>query len=197
MRTEQPGVDAAAPSRTQAQRSAATRAKVLDATLNALVEVGYGRTTTQEVNRRAGVSRGALLHQFPTRESLVVAAVDHLIELRLAEILSRPRTGDEDLDVLVEAFSGPLFHAALELWVASRTDDALRAALIPLERKLSDAIALGSTELFGDRYTDVQIELTTELVRGLALSRLLRSPDADAAFTDRLLSHWKDLLNHA
>ncbi|MFW0785470.1 TetR family transcriptional regulator [Gordonia sp. CPCC 206044] len=187
--------ETAATSRTQAQRTAATQAKVLDATVDALIELGYGGTTTQEVNRRAGVSRGALLHHFPTREALVVAAVAHLVDKRLAELLSRPRSGDEDIEVIVEAFSGPLFDAALELWVAARTDDTLRAAMIPLEQKVSDALAAGCSELFGDRYTSDQLELTVELARGLAVSRILRSPAADLALTDRLLPVWKEILN--
>ncbi|MGP3706192.1 TetR/AcrR family transcriptional regulator [Gordonia paraffinivorans] len=182
--------------RTQAERTATTRARVLDAAIEALVEVGYAGTTTQEVNRRAGVSRGALLHHFPTRESLVVAAVDHLVERRLAEVLSRPRTGDEGLEVLIEAFSGPLFDAALELWVAARTDVNLRTAMIPLEKKVSDALAVGGAELFGDRYTPEELELSIELARGLAVSRILRSPEADREYIDRLLPIWKDLLNH-
>ncbi|WP_279103517.1 TetR/AcrR family transcriptional regulator [Gordonia paraffinivorans] len=182
--------------RTQAERTAATRARVLDAAIEALVEVGYAGTTTQEVNRRAGVSRGALLHHFPTRESLVVAAVDHLVERRLAEVLSRPRTGEEGLEVLVEAFSGPLFDAALELWVAARTDVNLRTAMIPLEKKVSDALAVGGAELFGDRYTPEELELSIELARGLAVSRILRSPEADREYIDRLLPIWKDLLNN-
>ncbi|GAC68344.1 TetR/AcrR family transcriptional regulator [Gordonia soli] len=180
--------------RTQAQRTAATRAKVLDATVEALVDVGYAGTTTQEVNRRAGVSRGALLHHFPTRESLVVAAVGHLVDRRMSELLTRPRTGDEDIDILLEAFAGPLFDAALELWVAARTDPALRAAMIPLEQKVSDAITTGSAELFGDRYTPDQIELSVELVRGLAVSRILRTADGDRALTRRLLPIWKEMI---
>lgn len=182
------------PSRTQAQRSAATRDKVLDATIEALIDVGYTRTTTQEVNRRAGVSRGALLHQFPTRESLVVAAVSHLVDRRLIELLDRPRTGTESLSILLEVFDGPLFYAALELWVAARTDSALRAALISVERKVAEALTLGSAELFGDRYTPTEIEMTIELARGLAVSRILRDPDADRALSARLLNTWMETL---
>ncbi|MEO9327047.1 TetR/AcrR family transcriptional regulator [Gordonia aurantiaca] len=182
--------------RTQAERTAATRARVLDAAVEALVEVGYAGTTTQEVNRRAGVSRGALLHHFPTRESLVVAAVGHLVDRRLEEVLSRPRSDDDGLEILIESFSGPLFDAALELWVAARTDVNLRTALIPLEQKVSDALAIGCAELFGDRYTPEEVELSIELARGLAVSRILRSPEADRALIDRLLPVWKDLLNH-
>ncbi|ACY20507.1 regulatory protein TetR [Gordonia bronchialis DSM 43247] len=186
--------DDPAPRRTQAQRSAATRVRVLDATIESLVEVGYARTTTQEVNRRAGVSRGALLHQFPTRESLVVAAVGHLVERRMTELLSRPRTGDEDIEILVEAFSGPLFDAALELWVAARTDPVLRAAMVPLEQKVSDAIATGALELFGDRYSPGQIELSAELARGMAVSAILRTPEANRDVINRLIPLWKDTL---
>jgi AcrR family transcriptional regulator len=180
--------------RTQAQRTAATQAKVLDATVESLVELGYAKTTTQEVNRRAGVSRGALLHHFPTRESLVVAAVGHLVDRRMTEILSRPRTGDEDISVIFEAFSGPLFDAALELWVAARTDAGLRDAMIPLEQKVSDALLTGSAELFGSRYTPEQIALSVELARGLAVSRILRTPAADRALVDHLLTAWKDMV---
>ena len=126
----------------------------------------------------------------------MVAAVDHLVERRLAEVLSRPRTGEEGLEVLVEAFSGPLFDAALELWVAARTDVNLRTAMIPLEKKVSDALAVGGAELFGDRYTPEELELSIELARGLAVSRILRSPEADREYIDRLLPIWKDLLNN-
>ncbi|MET9202383.1 TetR/AcrR family transcriptional regulator [Gordonia sp. NPDC003585] len=183
------------PRRSQAQRSAATRTLVLDATIQSLVDVGYARTTTQEVNRRAGISRGALLHHFPTRESLVVAAVAHLVDRRMTELLSRPRTGDEDIEILLEAFSGPLFDAALELWVAARTEPVLRAAMVPLEQKVSDAIATGTLELFGDLYTPEQIALSAELARGIAVSSILRSPAANRDFIARLLPVWKDLLN--
>lgn len=184
----------ATPPRTQAERSSATRAKVLDATIESLLDVGYGRTSTQEVNRRAGVSRGALLHQFPTREALVVAAVRHLVDTRLSELLARPRPADPDISVIVDVFDGPLFYAALELWVAARTDDVLRAAIIPLDRQVNDAIALGAAQLFGDRYTPEQIDLSVELARGLAISRIMRSAAEEHAIIARLLPAWKELL---
>lgn len=185
---------AATTRRSQAERTAATRAKVLDATIEALVEVGYAGTTTQEVNRRAGVSRGALLHHFPTREALVVAAVSHLVERRVDELLARPRTGDEDIEVIVEAFDGPLFDAALELWVAARTDPALKLAIVPLEQQVTDALTAGCTELLGSRYSSTDIELSVELARGLAVSRILRTPEADRALLRRLLPEWKEHL---
>ncbi|MFI2533416.1 TetR/AcrR family transcriptional regulator, partial [Rhodococcus erythropolis] len=69
-------------SRTQAERTAAMRGRLLDAAVESLVELGYARTSTQEIARRAGVSRGTQLHHFPTKESLVVAAVEYLVDKR-------------------------------------------------------------------------------------------------------------------
>ena len=72
--------------RTQQQRREETRRALLDATVESLIEVGFARTTTLEVQRRADVSRGALLHHFPSKAELLVAAVDHLAEKRAAEM---------------------------------------------------------------------------------------------------------------
>lgn len=177
--------------RTQAQRSAAMRARLLDAAVESLVELGYARTSTQEIARRAGVSRGTQLHHFPTKESLVVAAVEYLVDKRLAEILATEVSSGLGLEVLADAFSGPLFYAALELWVAARTDRVLHVAMVPLERKVSEALEFGSAEVFGDRFDSEVIELTVELVRGLAVSALFRSPEADEALRARLIPAWQ------
>ncbi|SEK54024.1 DNA-binding transcriptional regulator, AcrR family [Rhodococcus maanshanensis] len=180
--------------RTQAQRTAATRAKLLDAAITLLVEVGYARTSTQEIARRAGVSRGAQLHHFPTKESLVVAAVEHLVEKRLAEILGARPDPDQGIETLVDAFTGPLFYAALELWVAARTDPGLHEAMIPLERKVGDALRLGSAEIMGERMSVDSIDLSIELARGLAVSALFRTPESDSELRNRLLPAWKGLV---
>jgi AcrR family transcriptional regulator len=72
--------------RTQQQRREETRRALLDAAVQSLIEVGFARTTTLEVQRRADVSRGALLHHFPSKAELLVAAVDHLAEMRAREM---------------------------------------------------------------------------------------------------------------
>src|SRR5215831_4759381 len=72
--------------RTQQQRRDETRRALLDAAVQSLIEVGFARTTTLEVQRRAEVSRGALLHHFPSKAELLVAAVDHLAEMRAREM---------------------------------------------------------------------------------------------------------------
>ncbi|MFD4369186.1 TetR/AcrR family transcriptional regulator [Rhodococcus sp. NPDC058521] len=183
--------------RTQAERTATMRNTLLDATVDSLVELGYARTTTQGIARRAGVSRGAQLHHFPTKESLVVAAVEHLVEKRMGEILSVDKSRQRGIEILADAFSGPLFLAALELWVAARTDPALHEAMVPLERKITETLHSGCSDVFGDGYTSESIELSIELVRGFAVSALFRSPDADRAFRDRLLPVWESKMEHS
>src|SRR5277367_4995704 len=71
--------------RTQRERSEAMRGRLLEATIDCLYELGYSRTTTIEVAARAGVSRGAQLHHFPTKKRLVTIAVRHLLSKRIEE----------------------------------------------------------------------------------------------------------------
>ena len=113
---------------------------MLDAAIECLVELGFSKTSTQEIARRAGVSRGAQLHHFPTKESLVTAAVEHLVDRRLSEILEAEPDPERGPEILADAFSGPLFYAALELWVAARTDPALHEAMVPLERRVAERV---------------------------------------------------------
>ena len=181
--------------RTQAQRTAATRAKLLDAAVESLVEQGYSGISTQGIAKHAGVSRGAQLHHFPTKESLVVAAVEHLVDKRLREILESRPDPEYGFEALFDAFTGPLFDAALELWVAARTDPALHAAMIPLERKVTDALRTGCLEIMGDRVSPDIIDLGIELARGFAVSALMRTPESDREFRDRLLPVWKALVS--
>src|SRR5262245_62515444 len=106
---------AAPPSRrSQAERSAGTQARLLDATIQCLVELGWSGTSTTEVVARAGVSRGAQVHHFPTKEDLVLAAVEHLLERRTAEyqeafasLAPEERTADAAFDLLRSVCSGP------------------------------------------------------------------------------------------
>ena len=73
-------------SRTQQERREDTRARLLAATIECLVEHGYAGTTTQRVQDRAGLSRGALLHHFATKEALLVAAVSHVADAQISAV---------------------------------------------------------------------------------------------------------------
>ena len=187
------------------ERSRVTQARVLAAAVDCLVERGWAGTTTIEVASRAGVSRGALLHHYPTKAALVTAAVEHLAELRGAELRAEaatlpggPERFDRVLEMLAAAFTGPLFAAAIELWVAARTDAELRAALLPMEARFGRELHRLTVDLLGadERRPGVReaIQATVDLMRGLGVGALLADhPGRRAA----LLSAWRDHLKGA
>ena len=195
-----------APARVpQGERSRAMRQRLLEATIECLVEHGWSGTSTTLVSRRAGVSRGAQLHHFPTKNDLVLAAVDHLSQSRRDDVLARierlpagTRRTREVLEVLAELFTGPLFVAALELWVAARSDETLKPAVSDLEAKFGRAAhrqvveALGVDEsLPGNREL---VQATLDLVRGLGLANTLTD---DAVRRARVLDQWAATLDAA
>lgn len=186
----------------QQERSRATQGRLLEATVDCLVERGWSGTTTTVVAARAGVSRGAQLHHYPTRTALVTAAVEHLTDRRAAEIRAEaaavppgPRRLDRVVDMLASAFTGPLFVAALELWVAARTDPELRRALVPLEARVGREMHRLTVELLGadERVPGVResIQATLDLLRGLGVANLLSD---DSARRTALLETWKQQL---
>jgi AcrR family transcriptional regulator len=183
------------PRRTQAERTAATRAALLDATFDSMVELGYGATTTTEVAHRAGVSLGALLHHFPTKAELLSASVSHTFDRRLEEF----RKGVADLepgadrlgsslDLLWSMFSGPTFKVCVEMWVAARSDPALAEAIVAVDRRFMASSRDIFAELFpaDEGFTDetfqrIGLSMAFALFDGLAFSRLIEGYDPYAA----------------
>ncbi len=188
--------------RTQAERSAHTRERLLDAALECLAEHGWAGTTTARVAERAGVSRGAQLHHFPTRQELVAAAVDHLAVRRMAEFsraVSQLPAGSDLLSagtrMLWDVVSDPNAYALLELVVAARTDPELRASLAPVSARLEQRFADFTREIFPEPYAShPRMErlrnVTFLLLQGLAVSWIL---DPDEAQRDALLDEIADL----
>jgi AcrR family transcriptional regulator len=168
--------------RTNAERTATTRARLLDATVASLAERGYAATTTTEVSRRSGVSRGAQLHHFPTRQELVLAAIEHVIARRIDEVAAvgarvpeGPHRVDMTLDLLWATMRGPTFSACFELMVAARTDPGLHAAVAEMGGRLDEGILAAAAELFPpptgelERFTfDSLIRLVFAVLYGLA-----------------------------
>lgn len=186
--------------RTQAQRSEATRAKILDATVQCLVELGYAETTTAEVLARADVPRGTLLHHFPTKVDLLTGAVQQVARRRLASLdaqLKAVPEGTDPLDAVIDAVWGhltsPLFWAALELWNAARTDAELRDALVPVEKELFGALHERSRALLEQTAPDdprlgTVLQLSFDVLIGLAMTGIV---GGDLAGRELLLRRWK------
>jgi AcrR family transcriptional regulator len=180
--------EAARVPRTQQQRRDETRRALLDAAVESLIEVGFARTTTLEVQRRANASRGALLHHFPSKIELLVAAVDHLAEMRARELKAlaaqlpderagRART-DAVIELLWQCFSGTFFQVAMELRTAARTDPELRPVLITAERALRERIGMQAKALFGKDVAEHPgleraLDFTLQFLIGAAMTSVL------------------------
>lgn len=178
------------------------RQRLLEATIDSLVEVGWAGTSTTVVSQRAGVSRGAQLHHFPSKQDLVVAAVEYLAERRREELAvdldalpERDRTRAV-LDLLVSQYTSPVFLAALELWVAARTDPELLAKVAPFERRVGREIhahAVTLLEVDESRGRNRQlVQATLDLLRGLGLAATLTD---DSARRASILDAWADTLD--
>ncbi len=188
--------------RTQQERSERTRELLLDATISCLVELGYARTTVQEICRRAGLSRGAQQHHFTTKAELMTSALEHLFARLGEEILAAtaalppgPERLDEGIDLLWRAYSGTLSTAAVELWVAARTDGELRRSLLPVDRQLGHQTLEFYRRIAGPEVDEARLQtlllLTVNLFRGLALDAMI---GGDPARRTALLAEWKSLV---
>jgi AcrR family transcriptional regulator len=182
------------PATSRSQQRDRTRQHLLETTVSCLVEYGYAGTTTQRIQDRAGLSRGALLHHFRSKADLFAAAVGYLAQLQITEIAAALETGPDTpgtrLAAVRAAMSGPAFQAALELWMAARTDPALHAALLPSQREIGRAVRALLARDFADRdphRARVAYESLLMLLRGLALTSALRD---DPALTDDILTLW-------
>ncbi|MGH7933696.1 MAG: TetR/AcrR family transcriptional regulator [Candidatus Binataceae bacterium] len=176
----------------QEERSAETRRKLLDATLECLFECGYAGTTTVEIARRAGVSRGAQLHHFPRKEELVVRALVHVFDLRLKrfrEVTAElPAGGEAKVNALIDmlwlAFKGPTFYAWLELVVASRTNSVMRQAVSTASAHFARGVHEVFNVMFGSAAPDSPAGSPLEfvifgLLEAMALERVLIGCEED------------------
>jgi AcrR family transcriptional regulator len=154
--------------RNQADRTVRSRELILDATIECLLREGYSATTTVRVQALAGVTRGRLLHHFPSRQELLTAAAARLGEQRLNRrledyddefdgMLNEQRPADSDVgersDWAIRTLWTGLMHnsffSALELWTASRTDDELAESVREHEKIVLDQVRENARDLFG------------------------------------------------
>ena len=146
------------PQRTQEARRTETRAKLLDATIESILEVGYAQTTTRSVAERAGVSAGAQAYHFPRRVDLVAAAAEQLVEQRIEASHRRATrvTGPPEerlralLDLMWADFASPIFAVFVKLWVAAADEPELHDRLVAGERRIARAITDLVSEAVGE-----------------------------------------------
>ncbi|MEZ0384646.1 TetR/AcrR family transcriptional regulator [Mycobacterium sp. pW045] len=175
---------APAARRTQAERSAAMRTRLLDATIDCLVSYGYSGTTTPRIAELAGVTRGAQIHHFRSKEDLVVAAVEHLAQQRtqaaireLGQVRSIPDPVATALDFLWEAHQGPMFIATMELWVAARTDRVLAQHIERVEGVVNGTLVAAIAQLMPGHPAQKEIRnvvfTAMDVLRGILVSNFV------------------------
>lgn len=193
----------------QAEKSAITRKSILDAAVECFIDLGYANTTTALIAEHASVSRGAMMHHFPSRQSVLKAVVDYLHELRLSEYkalmkdidvpdqqLSRERIRDS-VESAWKYVNTPSFIAYQELLAASRTDSELNSVLQPVEAFFEGQFMEAVRVVF-PHWQDLDVlDLANDLVqftmRGMALSHMASNKEERAR---RILDYLTGALDH-
>jgi AcrR family transcriptional regulator len=182
----------ARPRRSNAERSATTRGKLIQAAIDSLYEEGYSATTTISVAARARVSRGAMLHQFPTRVEMLLAVAEFIVadhsrirREQLAPFGEGLKRFYAAADVSWAVSSRPSSIALLEIMMATRSDKDLRKGFAPFLKLWAEmrraaaqrmAVSLGIPDALDD--LEVLISLHQSTMRGLAIE-LMFAHDAD------------------
>jgi AcrR family transcriptional regulator len=171
--------------RTQQERSETTRQRILDAVMQCLREEGWVAATTPRIAEIAGISRGALLHHYPTKSLLMRAALDHVLEQGQAQFLRAIEgvpDGPERLSTMIDALwatmSSDTFVPWIEVLVASRRDPELRETVEAFALRTQAVVDENFRRLFGvsGRESDVVAQaplFAFALVEGLALRQLV------------------------
>ena len=171
----------------QAQKSAMTRDRILDAAISCFINLGYTNVTTAKVASTAGVSRGAMLHHFPSKTELIQAAVEYLHGKLLEDYTQRvnaipkKKKGKQHrragLDAYWEHLTGDLAIAYHELCVAGRTDPELQEILQSASIRFAEHVHQTNAVLFeewndrGDRYL-LAMDVTKFMMEGMAIGQL-------------------------
>ena len=190
----------------QAQKSAATRTLIIEAAIKCFVDMGYSSTTTTAIAERAGLSRGAMLHHFPSKVDIVRAAVEYLHAKRLKAFkraVERTVPGADrirtNLDAYWQHVRHPMFVAFFELMVAARTDPELAEILRPAQEAFEEEWHTTARELFtewhtDDRTFDVALDLTRYVLEGMAISFLVhKENERDRRVLDYLEEKLREL----
>lgn len=192
------------PRRPQVERRAEMTQRLLDATLDLIHETGMAVASTVAIAKRAGVSRGAILHHYPQKFDLITAAVDHLLETEAEHIRTLSEafaTGTVSLDALIDEFwrifSGRLFMITLDYLSVARTDEELRRHLGPVSLKFNKALDTIWSTFFrlDDKEkgrVDITLNLTLCLMRGMGVQTVLRH--REPAYFEELIATWKQML---
>ncbi|MFW0783936.1 TetR/AcrR family transcriptional regulator [Gordonia sp. CPCC 206044] len=198
------GTRASSQREPQQERSRLTRERLLRATVDALAQDGWAAATVAAVAERAGVSRGAAQHHFPTREALITAALELIFDDMTASASAAPESvpdGDRVAAGVARAvaiYTGTEFKAALQVWAAAASDPALREMILPLEGKFAHAAHRMTVSALDPEGTNPQArsiaQVTLDLARGLGLADTLSD---DSRRREQVVATWTLLVSAA
>ncbi len=182
-------------------RAVATRLKLLDAAVQSLCTLGSAKTTTTVVARRAGVSQGALYKHFGSKHDLIAATTEHLFQGLFNDFRAAFAAGGSGQDPVTQVlrelwavFLSPELYAVVELYIAARTDEALRRALLPVVRRHRDNLHEEARGLFPEAAADnprfeVAVDTVMSVMQGAAMSAAVLQDHSGAADFARFLEH--------
>ncbi|MBF6133339.1 TetR family transcriptional regulator [Nocardia otitidiscaviarum] len=182
------------------EKSLRTRALLLDAAIDSLAEVGYGSASIADITARAGVTRGAQLHHFHTRQELFAQAIGHLTQRqreamrRRLRSLSATGAGAVLVELVTATFAGKLGRAAVELYVGIANDRELRREMLRAQHELTTELLDACAARIDSGITTDRLEsafwLTINLVRGTTLDEMV---GRDRARRKQVLADWTEL----
>ena len=192
--------------RTQEERSSATRKALLASARDTISELGYSATTTAETAKRAGVSRGAQLHHYATKQDLLLSVIDYIhgqVETDVEEISRRIDGGpDEDIRRFIcelwnRVFAEENFNPNIELVTAARTNAELSERLKKRWKRLANTYdEVWNNTLARSGYSSQEskalLPLTLNLLRGMAVQRIAMGNDPE--YFRALLDQWTDII---
>jgi len=192
----------AALRRTQSERSSITKRRILNAAAQLIVQKGYAELRVADVANTAGVSIGAQLHHFPSKDSLVLAVIEDAFAQAAAAGRRRAAAGGRRPDVirnLIEDARAFFFseHFLIALSVVLSTQSSAirnkvleisRRSRLPLEDAWRDAMVAAGIP---DSLSAELLTLTLCIIRGFMVRRLW---DDDQHWQSRCLSLWQEMI---
>lgn len=173
--------------RTQEERSATTREALLTAAITELHAHGYGATSTVAIAKRAGVSRGAMVHQFPTKADLMVFVVEEVARNDVAEYARILEDVDDPRERMLaypeaawRTMSRPSGVAVLEIIQGSRSDAVLADKLRPIQARIGAEALRKLEEEMGRPPSLPLVHLIIWAMRGLSIANVLSGNDEEA-----------------
>ena len=190
----------------QAQKSAMTRERILAAVVDCFITEGYTHVTTAKVAKSAGVSRGAMLHHFPSKTELIGATVEYLHDKLLEDFTARVNKIPKKLsgaarrraglEAYWEHLTGDLFMTYHEMCVAGRTDPELKNILEASMLRFEEHVAESNSELFSE-WNDrgemflLAMDVAKFMMEGMAISQMTSQQKERI---DRMINYLADRL---